>query len=236
MQIWLLWFRNRWQGIGAAVIATLALLLIALVLWGGPAFGVRLLGNVDAPRAVAALGPSGTVLPRSGDPNADPPVLADANASILDTPAPADTGPQTVAEAQAAWRPDAIAARQQALLASFNCARQQQKLPAMTLDAQLSQTAGTAWLRLAHDPSFSLMNLPDQYQWRSIMPLPSGMQATAGAPGQAVSTVSSNAALCSAAAFDMSIVPAASVATRIGIAVFPPQASWDMASAVILVQ
>jgi hypothetical protein len=235
MRLWLVWFRNRWQGVGAAVLAALAL-LIALVLWGGPAFGVRLLGNADAPRAAVALGPSGTVLPRSGDPNVDPPVLADANASILDTPAPADAGPQTVAEAQAAWSADAIAARQQALLASFNCARQQQKLPAMTLDAQLSQTAGAAWLRLAHDPSFSLMNLPDQYQWRSIMPLPSGTQATVGAPGQSVSTASSSAAVCSPAEFDMSIVPATSIATRIGIAVFPPQVSWDMASAVILVQ
>ncbi len=146
-------------------------------------------------------------------------------------------GPQTVAEAQAAWSADEITSRQQALLAAFNCARQQQKLPVMTLNAQLSETAGAAWLRLAHDPSFSLMNLPGPYQLRSVLPLAVGEQGAVGAPAQAVPMASgSNAAVCSVAGLDMSIVPAASVATQIGIAVFPPQASWDMASAVILVQ
>jgi hypothetical protein len=122
MRIWLIYLQNRWRGIATGGVAILALVALALLGWGGPAFGVRLLGNADAPRADAAHGPSGTVLPRSGTPNAEPPVLADANASILDTPAPADAGPQTVAEAQAAWSADEIAARQQALLAFFNCA------------------------------------------------------------------------------------------------------------------
>ena len=234
MRIWLLWLRNRWQSIGATVIAALVLVLIALFLWDGQAFDMRLLGNTDAPRA-AAHGPPGTVLPRSGNPQSDP-NLVDLDGSILDTPAPVDAGPQTVAAAQAAWSTDEITRRQQALLAAFNCARQQQKLPVMMLDAQLSETAGAAWLRLAHDPSFSLMNLPDQYQWRSVLPLPSGEQGAVGAPAGAVPMASGGTAACTVAGLDVSIVPAASVATRIGIAVFPPQASWDMASAVILVK
>src|SRR6266545_4398747 len=224
MRLWLLYLRNRWQGVGAIVLAALALLLIALVLWGSPAFGVRLLGNADAPRVAAAHGPSGTVLPRSGNPQSEP-NLVDLDGSILDTPAPAQAGPQTVAAAQAAWSADEIAGRQQALLAAINCARQQQKLPVMTLDAQLSETAGAAWLRLAHDPSFSLMNLPGQYQLRSVLPLAVGEQGLVGAPAQAAPTASgSGAAACTVAGFDASIIPATSGATQIGIAVFPPQA------------
>src|SRR5262249_39799925 len=132
--------------------------------------GMRLLGNADAPRVVSN-NTSGTVLPRSGTGQSEANLVA-PNTSILDTPAPVDAGPQTVAAAQAAWSADEITSRQQMLLAAFNCARQQQKLPVMTLDPQLSQTAGAAWLRLVQDPSFSLMNLPDQYQWRSVLPLP----------------------------------------------------------------
>jgi hypothetical protein len=236
MQIWFLWFKHRWQAISALGIALMALLLVVLMISGTSTFGMTLLGNASAPRAGAADGPSGTVLPRSSDPNQSTSALPNLNASLLDQSVAADSSPHTIAEAQAAWSATEIERHQTELLAAFNCVRGQQKLPVMTLDAQLSATAGAAWLRLAHDPSFSLMNLPDQYQWRSIMPLPSGMQATAGAPGQGVSTASSSTAVCSAATFDVSIVPAASVATRIGIAVFPPQASWDMASAVILVQ
>ena len=236
MQIWFLWFKHRWRSIGACCIASLAVLLVVLMVTSNATLGITLLGNASAPRAAAANAPSGTVLPRSGDPNQSASTLPDQSASLLDERIAADAGPHTVAEAQAAWSATEIERHQTELLAAFNCVRGQQKLPAITLDAQLSATAGAAWLRLAHDPSFSLMNLPDQYQWRSIMPLLSGTQATAGAPGQGVSTASSSTAVCSTATFDVSIVPAASVATRIGIAVFPPQASWDMASAVILVQ
>jgi hypothetical protein len=236
MQIWFLWFKHRWQAISALGIALLVIVLVVLMVMNNPTLGITLLGNASAPRAAAEGKPSGTVLPRSGDPNQSASTLPDQSASLLDERIAADAGPHTVAEAQAAWSATEIERHQTELLAAFNCVRGQQKLPVMTLDAQLSATAGAAWLRLAHDPSFSLMNLPDQYQWRSIMPLPSGMQATAGAPGQGASTASSSTAVCTAATFDVSIVPAASVATRIGIAVFPPQASWDMASAVILVQ
>ena len=69
MQIWFLWFKHRWQAISALGIALLALLLVVLMMSGTSTFGITLLGNAGAPRVAAADGPSGTVLPRSGDPN-----------------------------------------------------------------------------------------------------------------------------------------------------------------------
>ncbi len=125
MRIWLLWLRYRWRGLGALLIVALALVLLALFGVGGPSLSVRLLGNVDAPRAAAAQGLSGTILPRSSDPATGPGTLSDPNTSILDTPARADAGPRTVAAAQAAWSADEITKHQNALLAAINCARQE---------------------------------------------------------------------------------------------------------------
>jgi hypothetical protein len=221
MGIWLIYLQNRWRGIAAGGVAILALVALALLGWGGPALGMRLLGNADAPRVVSNT-VSGTVLPRSGDPNAPQQPLPDANASVLDTAAPINSGPQTVAEAQASWSADLLRLHQQAVLTQLNCARQAQRLPILALDAQLSQTAGSAWLRLAHDPTYSLMQLPGSYELRSVLPL------RADNP---VATTS-----CVAGEFDPEVVLLSGGATTVGIAVFPPQASWDMASAVVLAQ
>ena len=234
MRIWLLWFYRRWRGLGAAAIAVLALLLVALLLRGAPTLSVRLLGNTDAPR-VAAQGPSGVILPRSSRPDAGPGMLADLASSILDTPARADAGPQSVAAAQAAWSADDITRHQDALLAAINCARQAKRLNVVTLDPKLSEVAGAAWLRLVQDSSFSLMQLPGHYAMRSVLPLSADAPGTAGAPGQGAPSAT-NAPACDAEGVDTTTLPAASGATRIGIAVFPPQASWDMPSAVILMQ
>jgi hypothetical protein len=221
MRIWLIYLQNRWRGIGAGAIALLALVALALLGWGGPALGIRLLGNADAPRVVSN-NTSGTVLPRSGDPSAPQQPLLDTNASVLDTAAPIDTGPQTLAEAQASWSADLLRLHQQAVLTQLNCARQAQRLPTLALDARLSQIAGSAWLRLAHDPTYSLMQLPGSYQLRSVLPL------------RADTPVASTS--CVAGEFDPVAVLLSGDATTVGIAVFPPQASWDMASAVVLVQ
>jgi hypothetical protein len=234
MRIWLIYLQNRWRGVGAGAIAILALVALALLGWGGPALGVHLLGNADAPRA-AANAASSTMLPRSGDPHANPAVLADTSTSVLDTPAPVDAGPQTVAAAQAAWRADMLQQREARLLTAINCVRQARQLSAMTLDAQLSQTAGAAWLRLMHEPSFSLMQLPGTYTLRSVLPLDAHAPDVAGAVEKDRS-VGGAAPVCAADGFDATMLPLADSATQIGIAVFPPQASWDMASAVILVQ
>ena len=232
MRIWLLWLHSRWQGLGAAAIAVLALLLIALTHWGGPALSIRLLGNADAPR-VAAQGPSGTILPRSSDVDASPSTLSDPTSSILDTPARADAGPRTVAAAQAAWSADEITKHQKALLSAINCARREQHQKAVILDPKLSEFAGAAWLRLVHDPSFSLMQLPGQYAMRSVLPFSAGAPGAAVASGQAAPS-QTEAPACGVDGFDTTVLPAASGATQIGVAVFPPQASWDMPSAVIL--
>jgi len=234
MRIWLLWLHTRWRGLGAAAIAVLALLLIALTLWGGPALSITLLGNADAPR-VAAQGPSGTILPRSSDVDANPGTLSAPTLSILDTPVRADAGPQSVATAQAAWSADEITKQQNALLSAINCARQQQRVGALRLDPKISEVAGAAWLRLVHEPSFSLMQLPGQYAMRSVLPFNAGAPPTAGTQGQAAPS-DTDAPACSAVGIDTTILPAASDATQIGIAVFPPQASWDLPSAVILMQ
>jgi len=234
MRIWLLWFQSRWRGLGAAAITVLALLLIALTVWGGPALSISLLGNADAPR-VAAQGPSGTILPRSSDVDANPGALSDPTMSILDTPVRADAGPQTIAAAQAAWSADEIARHQNALLSAINCARQEQHLKAVTLDPKLSEVAGAAWLRLVHEPSFSLMQLPGQYEMRSVLPFSVGASGATGAQGQAAPS-DANVPACGIDGFDTTILPPASGATKIGIAVFPPQASWDLPSAVVLMQ
>jgi hypothetical protein len=101
MQIWFLWFKHRWQALSALGIALLVILLVVLMVLRNPTFGMTLLGNAGAPRA-AAGGPSGTILPRSSDPNQSTSALPDLNTSVLDQAIAADTGPHTVAEAQAA--------------------------------------------------------------------------------------------------------------------------------------
>jgi hypothetical protein len=221
MRFWLLWFHHRWRALGAAALAILAVGLGALLLAGGPALSLRLLGDAGAPRAGTNT-TAGTVLPRSGDPNASPEASSDANASVLDAPAPAAAGPQTVAEAQAAWSADLIQQRQQTVLAQLNCARQAQRLPALALDARLTQTASAAWLRMVREPSFSLMQLPGSYRLRSVLPITSD---TPSAP-----------TTCAISDFDPASVALTGGATAAGIAVFPPQADWDLPSAVVLVQ
>jgi hypothetical protein len=234
MRIWLIYLQNRWRGIAAGGVAILALVALALLGWGGPALGMRLLGNADAPRVVTNNA-SGTVLPRSGDPNASPEALTDANASVLDMPAQPDSGPQTVAAAQAAWSTALLQQHQASLLTAINCARHAQHLPNLMLDPQLSQTAGAAWLRLVHEPSFSLMQLPGTYSLRSVMPLNANAPHIAGGTQQDQSSGAA-ATPCAADGFDATTLPLTGRAAHIGIAVFPPQAAWDMASAVILVQ
>jgi hypothetical protein len=235
MQIWFLWLKQRWQAISALGIALLALLLVVLMMRGTSTFGITLLGNAGAPRAAAADGPSGTVLPRSSDPNQSTSALPDLNTSVLDQAIAADAGPHTVAEAQAAWSATEIEQHQTELLAALNCARQQHRQTALTLDSRLSATAGEAWLKLSRDRSYSLMSLPGQYALRSVMPLAFGTPA-AGARADQAAPSRQRASDCTVGALDMTTLVPTTDATRIGIAVFPPQAAWDMASAVILIQ
>jgi hypothetical protein len=218
MRFCLLWLQHRWRALGAGAAIILALVGLVFVVSGSPALSVRLLGDTGAPRP-ASPKPGGAALPRSGG---DQVASAPLAGSALDAPAPATDGPQTVAEAQAAWSADLIQLRQQAMLAQINCARQAQRLPALALDARLTQTAGTAWLRLARDPSFSLMQLPGSFRLRSVLPLSTDTPAAPTA--------------CAMSDFDTASIALTGGATAAGIAVFPPQAAWDLPSAVVLVQ
>src|SRR5947208_15669153 len=92
MGIRLIWLKNRWRGISAAVVALLALVLVLFMLFDRSGLGVAFLGDAGASRAAASRS-SGTVLPRSSDPNA-PIDSVPVAASILDRGAPASAGPQ----------------------------------------------------------------------------------------------------------------------------------------------
>ncbi len=235
MQIWFLWFKHRWQAISAFGIALLALLLVVLMVTSNATFGITLLGNASAPRTAAANGPSSTMLPRSSDPNQSTSAAPDLNTSVLDQAIATNAGPHTVAEAQAAWSATETEQHQTELLAAMNCARQQQHQPALTLDPHLSSTAGDAWLTLSRDHSFSLMSLPGQYALRSVMPLSFGTPATSPGSNQGAAP-DQPPSQCNIGALDFTTLASPAGGTRIGIAVFPPQVSWDMASAVVLVQ
>jgi hypothetical protein len=227
VHMWLLWLKNRWRGAGVLAVAVLTVILVALLALSRSGTSISFLGDVSAARPPAASGPSGAVLPRSGVPLV----------SVLDTTLPPSAGPQTVAAAQASWSAAEIAQHQDAVLAAVSCARQQQGQGALILDSALSATAGDAWLKLVHDPAWSLMQLPGTYSLRGVVSLDfaSPEQAAAqsqGAPvGQQVAVSS-----CTVGGVDGVTLAAGADAQMIGIAVFPPQASWDAASAVVLVR
>jgi hypothetical protein len=148
-----------------------------------------------------------------------------------------NVGPQTVAEAQAAWSADEIAQHQREVLAAVNCARQQHGQSALMLDPTLSQVAGDARLKLARDPSWTLLQLPGTYALRGVLAL--DLTSPAQAAAQVQPSLAGQAALeasCIVGGFDAATLAPSTSAHTIGIAIFPPQVSWDMASAVILVK
>lgn len=220
MLFWSFWLRSRWPGAAAAAAVVLSLTGLLWMLWGSPIASIRQLGDTQAPRAVPS-GPSGMVLPRSAADSTAPGTLNDPRASLLDLPVAADAGPQSVAAAQAAWSAAEREQHQRAVLDSINCARREEHLAALTLDPELSQTAETAWLRLARERDFSLAQLDGRYALRGVLPLDKLDQA---APS------------CADLRLDAAGLASLGPATRIGIAVFPPQAVWDLPSAVILAQ
>lgn len=233
-QRWKLWFGQRGRRVGAIIGALLLALLALLLVTGDSSAGLAFLGDVTRPRQDAAVS-NGAMLPRAVDPNAP---LAEAPSSavstLLDTPAGASGGPQQIEAAQATWSAEEIARHQQEVLTALNCVRQQQGVPKLTLDPTLTQVAGEAWLQLTRDRSFSLMQIPGIYPLRSVMtldfavdPALTGQAGESGAPGTSD---------CGVGGFDAATLEVAMQASRIGIAVFPPQASWDGSSAVVLVQ
>ena len=220
MLFWSFWLRSRWRGAVAAAAVALSLAALAWALWASPILAIRPLGDAHAPRA-GLTGASGQVLPRSADASAQPGTLTDPRASLLDAPIASDAGPLSIADAQASWSTAEREQHQRAVLDSINCTRQGQHLPALTLDPELSQAAEAAWLRLARERDFSLAQLDGPYTLRGVLPL---------------DTLDQAAGSCADLQLDATALAALGSATRIGIAVFPPQAAWDLASAVILAQ
>lgn len=234
--MFLLWFKQRLRLVATVGTTLLALLIVWLVVSDGAGLGVDFLGNSVAPRASSAPA-TGMVLPRSGDPNAPISTLpgSDQNASLLDAPVNAGSGPQDVAAAQAAWSADEVRRHQNEILAAVNCARQAQDQPALALDPALSTTAGEAWLKLVRNRSWSLANLPGRYELRSVLALDFDRSSPAAQTSQDAQQ-GQEAPRCAIGGFDAVTLPATRGVASIGIGVFPPQASWDNASAVVLVK
>jgi hypothetical protein len=226
VRMWLLWLTNRWRGVGAVAVTLLAIIAVALIALSRSDTGISLLGDANAARPVVS-GSSSVVLPRSGIPLI----------SVLDTPLPPSDGVQTVAAAQANWSAAEIAQHQEMVLAAINCARQQRGQDLLTLDSALSATSGDAWLKLVHDPSWSLMQLPGTYALRGVVSLDfAPPEQLAAQSQQASADPSATEPNCTVGSIDGSIFAASADARTIGVAVFPPQASWDAASAVVLVR
>jgi len=224
--MWWLWVRNRRGGVIAALAALVAVLAVAIVMRGSSIAGVTFLGDAAAPPAAAR----DRVRP-AGDHSFTGAV------SLLDTRIPATAGPQTVAAAQVAWSAAELAERQGEVLAAYNCARQQQRLTPLTLDPALSAAAGTAWLKLVHDPTFTLMALPGPYAARGVLALDFSAPGQVAAQARPPLTRPPGAVRgCTAGGFDAATMPTPPASGAIGIAVFPPLAAWDSASAVVLVK
>jgi hypothetical protein len=220
------WLKQRWRGISAVGIAALVVALALVLALNNSGNGIRFLGDFNAARPAAANEPGGAVLPRSGVPVV----------SLLDTDLPASAGPQTVADAQAAWSTDEIMERQQEVLSAINCARAQQGQRALTLDETLSHTADEAWLTLIHQPSWSLMQLPGAYTLRGVLSLDFASPNQIAAQAQQSAATQHATSGCLVGGFDTASLSPSGDAHRVGIAVFPPQAAWDSASAIVLVQ
>jgi hypothetical protein len=224
--MWLLWLKNRWRGAGAVAVALFTIIVVALFALSRSGTGISFLGDASAARPPASV-PSGAMLPRSGVPIV----------SALDTTVPPSAGPQTIAEAQASWSATEIAQHQDAVLAAVNCARQQQGQAPLTLDPALSATAGDAWLKLVHEPSWSLMQLPGTYSLRGVVSLDfASPEQVAAQSYEALASQQAEGSSCTVGGVGGVTLAAGANAYSIGIAVFPPRASWDAASAVVLVK
>lgn len=234
--MWWLWLKHRWRCVSAVGIVLLATVFAVFLFRGSTGLSLTFLGNVDAPRAEASSTREAVTLPRSTDPKTTAEKASGREiASILDDPKLSNSGPQTVAVAQRGWTTADIEQHQDDVLRAVNCVREQRGELPLTLDPALSQTAEQAWLSLVQDPSWSLMDLPGHYALRSIAVLDNAAPAAPArlARGQPARVSHEG---CGVGGFDPSAISAPQKSERIGIAVFPPQASWDASSVVVLVQ
>jgi hypothetical protein len=229
--MWWHWLKHRLRELSTIVVFVLIIGILVLLVMSGTGLDVRFLGNATAPRE-AVGDQAGVMLPRSTNADEQPGTLPDPERSILDLPLAERIGPQSIAEAQASWSSEDLARHQEALLAALNCARKTQDLPNLSLDPTLSQQAGEVWLRLVRSPSWSLADLEGGYALRAVLPL--DLEQDSAQSGIAHSE--RDMPTCAIGGVDLAAFANERRGTAVGIAVFPPQASWDIASAVVLVK
>jgi hypothetical protein len=80
------------------------------------------------------------------------------------------------------------------------------------------------------------MQLPGQYSLRSVMALDFGAADPVPEIDHQRQVTGTTDGACAIGDFDTATLQMPNGATTIGIAVFPPQTSWDLASAVVLVK
>jgi hypothetical protein len=110
-------------------------------------------------------------------------------------------------------------ARQQAILAAYNCARHARQLPPLTLDPALSRKAEASWTAL-YNGTRRLESLGQSYPLFNLVAFDDALPAQG----------------CTFGGFDATIAPALDQAQAIGIAAFPSQddEGQDSPSALII--
>ena len=89
---------------------------------------------------------------------------------------------------------------------------------------------------LIHHPSWSLMQLPGRYALRGVLSLDFVSPDQIAAQAQQSAAAQHAPSGCVVGGFDAASLTPSADAHRVGIAVFPPQAIWDSASAIVLVK
>ena len=229
--------------IGAAAVLLMLGVVGAIALTGGSAT-VTPLGNASSPRSATAqpimpqrdtsaapAAPAttqgapaitGAEAPATG-PASDAATTGGANGnagSSTGRPSGArSTAPNGNATLVRTYSADEQQARQQAILAAYNCARTSRQLPPLTLDPALSRTAEASWTAL-HNGTRRIESLSKSYPLFNLVAFDDAVPAQR----------------CTLGGFDASLAPALEQAHAIGIAAFPSQddEGQDSPSALII--
>jgi hypothetical protein len=227
-----------------AVTLLLTLAVVEAVVFTGDSSAITPLGNASALRQATAqpMHPQGhneavQLRPGTAEPvasaaaeadNVNPPAndtdSAGANASTQsathsESPSGASSAASNTSAPIRTYGADDQQARQQAILAAYNCARTPLHLPPLTLDPTLSRKAEASWIAL-HSGSRQLESLGQSYPLFNLVAFDDSVPAQG----------------CAFGGFDPTIAPALSQANTIGIAAFPSQddEAQDSPSALII--
>lgn len=209
---------------------------------------VGLIGLVGAVVAVVLIlrpGAGGFTL--LGDVNAAPPAQTEADARYANAPTPAVRPGLNDTQADQGSREAAAAALQpddqyqERVLTALNCARAQKQLPALPIDATLSDAAVALGRQLAARPDTSLADFArSRYTVAAVVPI-SFAQPVEPEPGAvtdpALEQPAAAVGACDIGGVDATQLGLEEASAAIGIAVFPdphPEDGWDDMSAVIV--